>query len=1216
MNGNLYVCKFKKIKKAVAVCLALLMMVSAIMVGAISCTAAETTYTVTDSGFIKAGFVPVSAENKSEGNPFARGTANGSTTFRIPGLITLANGDLLAVADARNGGVADHGGHDTVASVSSDGGATWYWSVPLKFPDSASFSAYGTSNTQTDATTLVDPLAVQGADGTVYCTTNVVPGGISAYAGNVGAGSGFVAVGGKKHLAVTDDYATKAFTQPTDDDLETYPYYVGDFLNGCAEILKRADGSSTGYGVDAYFNLYYVENGVFSATVEGKADLTQPQVDSETLIQQNIFYKASKFHVYNTSYTFIITSSDNGRSWNAPEIVDIKRSAAENYGQEEKVVLLSPGRGLCTSSGDIIMQVYNQNGRYKLNASILYSTDNGKSWHRSNDVDGMWSSENEIVELNNGVLRMFFRNGEGVICYADITKQNGAYTVGEGKKTDVVVRSDCRFSAIKTSYKTEQGESVVLTSAPSVPTTRNNGKITAFAVDSNNNMRVLHEFQVNEGWFAYSCLTERADGKIALLWESNTAAFTYSVYDIEALLGNVVVDLSIGEVYSETVLSDALKPITQNADSSIASVTSELKTVNGYVPLYKHASDTANSLSSFSTEFDLDRTLEAAEFTLKASGSGWTVYNEHTNTYLTNATNASTFFTAASSVMLVNPTAEGSTTFTIRRSANTRYVVFNPAKMVFDAVQGDTTTSCDYKMTLLEKQDAVSATDTVPGYKAVTEITDGKKYLITHVWSDGSVILLFPTNGTANQTKLVGKPTDIKTNTVTVTGVSNGYTTAVIGGTLYKITVHLDEDETRDNMPPRIEGVSNGEICYGDKSITVEDKYLQSVTVNGEDVTQTTTSADTVTNSYTLDFDTFTHTNTNHTISTSAGRGVLGVTGGTPDARIYWRSINNSPALKWAASTVSGGIILGKEAVGNSGLAHAYELLPNRKFTISFELYHESGNGVTVSAMAVKDYATTSGVVLDSEVLTTANKKVTSYTLEFTVPDSATLGENKYLSIMMTKPASLTNYTVYLDNLTLTETVLGTTTVNTVQNITLTGGADTTYTITATDISGNKTEHTIYMKRTCLEMVRVGSIRTEKHQNGKYVSAGVRYKGRVYEDYRETADELGFVAVPTAVLNGKNVAEYMQQPDNEVVTAKVKSNGMSEIVYAVGTDSDGNKYYDYQFILTGLTREGKTINLLDTELTVAMYSVINGQTVYGETIAYSYNDVAEKMAQQ
>ena len=94
-------------------------------------------------------------------------------------------------------------------------------------------------------------------------------------------------VNGKDYLAVTDNY-DNVNTQPKDDDATTYAYYVGDWdENGYARILKRSDHSETEYGVDKWYNLYKVENGEYKDT------LTQKQVNSNTDIQQNIFYKGS-----------------------------------------------------------------------------------------------------------------------------------------------------------------------------------------------------------------------------------------------------------------------------------------------------------------------------------------------------------------------------------------------------------------------------------------------------------------------------------------------------------------------------------------------------------------------------------------------------------------------------------------------------------------------------------------------------------------------------------------------------------------------------------------------------------------------------------------------------------------------------------------------------------------------------------------------------------
>ncbi|MBQ3550830.1 MAG: hypothetical protein IJA41_07615 [Clostridia bacterium] len=173
---------------------------------------------------------------------------------------------------------------------------------------------------------------------------------------------------------------------------------------------------------------------------------------------------------------------------------------------------------------------------------------------------------------------------------------------------------------------------------------------------------------------------------------------------------------------------------------------------------------------------------------------------------------------------------------------------------------------------------------------------------------------------------------------------------------------------------------------------------------------------------------------------------------------------------------------------------------------------------------------------------------------------------------------------------------------------------------TETTTVPNADNAVIYAKYEDIEefdMVALGSIRDEKaaaDNNGVYQSAGIRFKGRVYAEFRENATELGFVAVPTEILGSLTIAEYMETADNVAISGKVMAEGMNEIIYEVATDSTG-KYYDYQLIITGLTRENVQQNLLDTEITCAMYAVVNGQKVYTNVKAYSYNDVAAKMAQ-
>ena len=141
------------------------------------------------------------------------------------------------------------------------------------------------------------------------------------------------------------------------------------------------------------------------------------------------------------------------------------------------------------------------------------------------------------------------------------------------------------------------------------------------------------------------------------------------------------------------------------------------------------------------------------------------------------------------------------------------------------------------------------------------------------------------------------------------------------------------------------------------------------------------------------------------------------------------------------------------------------------------------------------------------------------------------------------------------------------------------------------------------------DMVAV-STRAASGTGKDYVSAGIRFKAKVTEDFRASATEMGFYAVPTAALNGMSLADYVKTANNIAVSAKVMADGMDEIVYAVPTDAYGRKTYDYQMIITGLPHEGYQKTMLNTKITTALYAIVDGEMVFTEEVSYSYNDFA------
>lgn len=807
----------------------------------------------------KAGSISVSEDTLTYDEPFAQWTA-GCQNFRIPALITLQDGSLLATADARWETAGDGGGIDSIASVSQDGGKTWHYSFPFYFPDS-----YGYAGNR--ATTIIDPGVLEGPDGTIYFIADVNPTGGTTMGGYraPGIGTGYVNVDNRvdqgRYQALTENWDTSCNTIPADDNLTAYPYYIGDLnQEGFAKILKRSDGSETGYGVDEWYNLYSYEEGEFKDDLERSTVVNNSSME----IQQNAFYKDSCLHVFgNTDYLWVITSKDGGRSWEHPrDLTDqIKRNAEGQV--KDRALLVSPGRGISTASGDLAIGFYDHGGDEE-NASIVYSTDNGKTWERTEDMQrtensGFWTSENEVVELEDGTLRIFARNGKGKICYADAKKNEAGKYVMEDTSvvTEVSSTSTCNVTAISYSKKIN-GKQAILVACPTGGT-RAKGKIFTFLVEEDNSMTLYNELSVpnSENGFVYSCLTEMEDGTVALLWEPNkweegiSMYFeTFSILDIApgALLEDVTVKVNLmkGETYTRSYEDTAPFSYGKEADSAVAEVSSakegNTKTITisgadqGYTEavidnvtysirvedptiimpedsegfvlnnidaepeyeqnnvfdisfelseewkMFDHSSNTSNSLDSFSG-IENDRIdLSDAEFIFEGSGETYSIYSESKKTYLRN-TGADSFFGTEKGDMKVVWADDG---FRICQTNGSRYIIFYTNEMNFNTHSSYQSNYSDgtYEMMLLEKQDAVSDDDVLPGYRRAASVTSGKKYLISYLFDEEHVIVLYPQNGKANQTKLVKRP-----NVLKITPKGKGTASFTVNGRRYDIKV-------------------------------------------------------------------------------------------------------------------------------------------------------------------------------------------------------------------------------------------------------------------------------------------------------------------------------------------------------------------------------------------------------------------------------------------
>lgn len=692
----------------------------------------------------------------------------GSYYFRIPALITLSDGTLVAAADARYTTTGDGGGLDTIVSISTDHGATWKYSYPLYFPDSNGYAG-------TNATTIIDPILIMDDEDTIYLMADVNPTGVTTMSSYIypGQGTGYIEVDGKDRLALTDTYANVS-KRPTDSDSATYQYYVGDFENGYAPVVDRETDEDTKYVVDEWYNLYEVVDGEY-------IELLQKQVNSDTDIQQNVFYKGSVLHVYNTGYLWLATSTDKGETWSHTILnTQIKRDP-------ETALLVSPGRGLLLKNGDragtVIIPLYDTLGSEQ--ASFIWSSDNGETWTRTANITNTNSgqaSENEMVELADGTLRMFFRNSTSTICYVDAVWDAGEnnYVWQTPVSTGVACRSGCNISAIMYSKEID-GKDAILVACPSKTSAREDGRIFVFLVDETNSMTLEYTFHVNEGTYCYSCLTELNDGRVGLLWEYQGAAIRFDAYDITEIAdgaeidGEVVITVPLYGTRTETVTTVPSNEELAELDSSIAGVKVNTTTT------------TTAKLGTDANYSGKSIPLSEALYTFKANSDGTYVIEscKTDGVYLNHLAGAAGCPGSATSGNVHVQWSEGNVYFYMTQSGDRPYSYLyfhsDASKLRFDrSGYGSTTVSeanCKFLLYRPAGENDTSSTE-IPGYVQVSSsdgITSGNQYLIIAERGD-SCFVLYPSTDTSYYTH-VAKVGGVETYTeITYTGLKEGDT--------------------------------------------------------------------------------------------------------------------------------------------------------------------------------------------------------------------------------------------------------------------------------------------------------------------------------------------------------------------------------------------------------------------------------------------------------
>lgn len=700
------------------------------------------------------------ADGTTQGRPFV--SDNPSHWYRIPSMVTLDDGTVVAAADARWDGGMDGGGNDVITARSTDNGDTWSYTWAGYYGDNGNeFNKASTS----------------------YCDSNIATDGKTLYMLSTFFASG-VAING-----------TSANAQPSKDTgLDSqgrlllarnggdYDYYVGTVgADGYASIYRTSDSTVvSGYKVNGEFELFKHDAYVGC-----------------------VWYSNCEFQAKKCQYLFFRTSTDGGKTWSAPSLVNARKSG-------EKFLGAGPGRAIVTDDGTICMPVYVYgdnawgSGDASQATSFIYSKDQGKTWSRTANFTSTssfggsgWSSEAQLVDLGNGVVRCFYRNGKKKIMYCDATWTGSLYRWGDVVDTGIDIWGNCQLSAIMYPYLID-GKRAILVSSPSSTEGRKTGAIFTLLLNDDNTVSTEYAkktITAEGAMFAYSCLTVLKDGRVADLYETDACDFTYKVFDIQSLTGMdadvpTTTDIQMNVGQKKTLTFSA-----QNVNNSASDIVSlsAAKEVPGATA--NKATDANYSGDSIS--------VKRALYTFTSTGTEYTI--AHAGMYLSVGTNGKAGYPGASTAANVTLRAvdggfqllqDGHYGLYFMEKDSKGNVVNHFERWDFEGKDKDTKTEEEVlKATTFQLYRRIRTGETgsteLPGYIQVNTVDDGEEYLIVYHGTDG-YFLLNPSTSTTNMyahcLKATGGST-IDGYNVTVTANAVGNAVVQAGLNTYNITV-------------------------------------------------------------------------------------------------------------------------------------------------------------------------------------------------------------------------------------------------------------------------------------------------------------------------------------------------------------------------------------------------------------------------------------------
>ena len=275
-------------------------------------------------------------------------------------------------------------------------------------------------------------------------------------------------------------------------------------------------------------------------------------------------------------------SDDDGLTWSDPVSI-----TAEVKDPAWRIFFQGPGKGICTRNGTLIFPTqFRENDAGKTaRSNFIYSTDQGATWHTAPPVlptGTEWTTETQIVELDNGDLLLTIRNYDTTRLermWCVYSWDHDTQTIADGTwgtpwydQNDPICQASVeRYSSVLDG----DAWSGLLFSNPDSRSIRHRKKM-SIQLSLDEGRTWAYKKKIDDRPAAYSCMTMLPDGDIGILYETGNRSpyetLTFARFSLDWLVGADDSDGDGISDFEESLLRGPPKPLTELRATAPASL--------------------------------------------------------------------------------------------------------------------------------------------------------------------------------------------------------------------------------------------------------------------------------------------------------------------------------------------------------------------------------------------------------------------------------------------------------------------------------------------------------------------------------------------------------------------------------------------------------------------------------------------------------------------